>query len=401
MNAAPLARVADFLGLRRGIVAMLLMVVLLGLGERMAERFIPLYLVALGGGTLAVGLFNGFANLISALYALPGGYATDRLGNRRSLLLFNMIALVGYAIAFAFPYWPAVIGASFLFLSWSAVSMPATMSLVTTTLPKGKHVMGVSVHSLVRRFPMALGPLLGGAIIATWGDVNGVRAAFGVAFVLGVIAMVAQQILIHDDAPGDNDIPAHPIQLWRQMPRPMKDLLASDILIRFCEQIPYAFVVIWCVKTNGITPVEFGVLTAIEMTTALLIYIPTAAMSDIAGRKNMVIITFAIFAAFPLALLYSTTFPALVAAFILRGLKEFGEPSRKTMIMELALPGMKGRMFGLYYLIRDIIVSLAAFGGAWLWDISPATNLITAFACGIAGMALFAWRGRGVTTRPS
>ena len=51
-------------------------------------------------------------------------------------------------------------------------------------------------------------------------------------------------------------------------------------------------------------------------------------------------------------------------------------------------------MFGLYYLIRDTIVSLAAFGGAFLWEISPATNFIVAFGCGVLGTAWFAWRGR-------
>jgi MFS family permease len=74
----------DFLGLRRRLVGLLVMVILVGLGERMAERFLPLYLVALGGGALAVGLLNGLDNLLSALYSFPGGYLADRLGTRRS-----------------------------------------------------------------------------------------------------------------------------------------------------------------------------------------------------------------------------------------------------------------------------------------------------------------------------
>jgi hypothetical protein len=38
-------RVVDFFGLRKSIVAMLLMAVLVGLGEKMAERFLPTYLL--------------------------------------------------------------------------------------------------------------------------------------------------------------------------------------------------------------------------------------------------------------------------------------------------------------------------------------------------------------------
>ena len=55
-----------------------------------------------------------------------------------------------------------IVGAVF-FLSWTAISLPATMGLVSAVLPKNKRTMGVSMHSLVRRIPMALGPVLGGA----------------------------------------------------------------------------------------------------------------------------------------------------------------------------------------------------------------------------------------------
>jgi hypothetical protein len=50
-------------------------------------------------------------------------------------------------------------------------------------------------------------------------------------------------------------------------------------------------------------------------------------------------------------------------------------------------------MFGLYYLLRDIVVSIAAFGGAFLWQISPSTNFIVAFLFGVAGTVFFALYG--------
>jgi len=73
-------RILDFLGLRRNMVALLAMVILVGMGEKMAERFLPIYLLALGGGVLSVGLLNGMDNLLSALYSFPGGYLSDKLG---------------------------------------------------------------------------------------------------------------------------------------------------------------------------------------------------------------------------------------------------------------------------------------------------------------------------------
>jgi len=396
-------RIREFLGLRKSVVGLLCMVVLVGMGERMAERFLPIYVIALGAGPIVVGLLNAMDNFLSAVYSFPGGYLAHRIGIKRSLLVFNALAAVGFLIVIWIPAWPAVIVGALFFLSWTAISLPATMGLLDRVLPRNKRTMGVSVQSFVRRVPMALGPIVGGLCIAKWGEEYGVRVAFGGALLMTIVAAVAQQILIEEDRSagkqGASEREHNPLRLLRQMGRQitpeLRNLLVSDILVRFCEQIPYAFVVLWCMKriSAPVTAPQFALLCAIEMTTAMLIYIPIAWLADRSAKKPFIVITFTFFTFFPLVLLYCQSFGLLAGAFILRGLKEFGEPARKALIMDLAPEGKKAPMFGLYYMIRDGVVSLAAFGGAFLWMRNPATNFITAFACGVAGTLWFAIRG--------
>jgi len=416
-----LSRMIEFLGLRRSIVGLLSMVILVGMGEHMAEQFLPLYLLALGGGFISVGFLNGMDNLLGALYSFPGGYLSDRLGTKRALLIFNLASMVGFLIVVIFPSWPAVLGGATLFLSWTAISLPATMSLVARVLPKNKRTMGVSIHSLVRRVPMALGPIVGGLLISGWGNLFGkslafhgfglelgVRLAFAGALAMAIIAAALQQALIEDDRRSRQDRAAapaaehNPLALWKLMSPSLRRLLVADILVRFCEQIPYAFVVIWAVDGGFVNASQFGILRTIEMATAILIYIPVAYFADKSQKKPFVVATFAFFTAFPLMLMFSKSFLMLAAAFMLRGLKEFGEPTRKALIMDLAPENRKAGMFGLYYLIRDVIVSAAAFGGAFLWRKSPELNLWTAFAFGAAGTLWFAVFGRDLsaTTAP-
>jgi MFS family permease len=396
------SRAVEFLGLRRSIVGLLSMVVLVGLGEHMAEQFLPLYLLALGGGFISVGVLNGMDNLLGALYSFPGGYLADRLGTKRALLVFNLLSMVGFLIVILIPAWPAVMGGAVLFLSWTAISLPATMGLVARVLPMGKRTMGVSMHSLVRRVPMAVGPVVGGAMIAAFGVEVGVRAAFAVALGLAGLSIVLQQKLIEPDPPRDRGaVPVgegRPWRMWRLMRPELKQLLVADVLVRFCEQIPYAFVVVWAVGTathpGPVTALQFGILRTIEMLTAILIYIPIAYLADRSQKKPFVVATFGFFTAFPLVLFFSHSFAMLVVAFVLRGLKEFGEPTRKALIMDLAPEGKKAGMFGLYYLVRDTIVSIAAFGGAFLWSVRPEVNLFAAFGFGVLGTLWFALRGR-------
>jgi len=123
-------------GLNASMLAMLMMVICIGLGEKMAERFLPLYLLALGGSAWSVGLLNAMDNLLGALYSFPGGYVSDRLGYRRALLIFTGIAMAGYLIVIFVPTWQAVLIGSLFFISWTAVSLPAIMSMVSAVLPR-------------------------------------------------------------------------------------------------------------------------------------------------------------------------------------------------------------------------------------------------------------------------
>jgi len=143
------------------------------------------------------------------------------------------------------------------------------------------------------------------------------------------------------------------------------------------------------VVNHGLSTVRFGVLSAIEMITAMLVYIPVAYMADRSTRKPYVAITFINFTAFPIVLYFCHSYAAFILAFIIRGLKEFGEPTRKSMILDMADRGVEAGTFGTYYLIRDVIVSAAAFGGAFLWKAAPKVNFFVAACFGIIGVFYF------------
>jgi len=208
-----------------------------------------------------------------------------------------------------------------------------------------------------------------------------------------LVALLVQQVLV-EDRKSEVKAEANPLRLFRRMSPAFRKLLVADILVRFSEQIPYAFMAIWVIKNNGLSAVTFGLLTTIEMVTAMLVYIPVAYLADRGSKKPFVAITFGFFTLFPLVFLFAHNFWMFVVAFIIRGLKEFGEPTRKALIMDLAPEDRKAAMFGFYYLLRDMVVSLAAFGGAFLWIRSPEVNLFAAFAFGIIGTLWFAVFGR-------
>ncbi len=388
-------QLAGFLALQRNTSVLLLTLVVAGTGERLWLGFAPKYLETLGAGVLIIGLFDALQTLLGALYAYPGGWLTDRWGQRRSLLVFAGLSVAGYAVVLCWHHWMALLLGGFLFLAWSALSLPATFSVIATNLKAHQHTMGVGVQSMVRRVPMMLGPLAGGWLVTRFGWELGIRFALLSCIALGLSAAAFLAFLASPQPHTASERKDEPtmgfLGVVRSFSPALRELLVSDILIRFCERIPYAFVILWAMNRGGVSAQQFGVLVTIEMVTAMLCYIPVAHWADKYGRRPFVLATFIFFTLFPLSLLWADNFSWLALAFAIRGLKEFGEPARKALIIGEASPALRSRVYGAYYLIRDCLVTSGSFLGAWLWSLSPHANFAGAAACGALGTLWFWW----------
>lgn len=393
MNSA--AAITDFLALRRNTMLLLVALVLAGTGERLWLGFAPKYLETLGASVLAIGLFDALQTLLGAVYAYPGGWLTDRWGQRRSLLFFNGLSLAGYLLVLVWEHWLALVVGAFLFLAWSALSLPATFAVVATSLDARQHTMGVGVQSMVRRMPMMVGPVIGGWLITRYGWEQGVRIALFGCIGLGAATTFFQWFIVEPQADARKNDSAAPalslLAVLRSFNPTLRELLVSDVLIRFCERLPYAFVILWAMNHAGLTAEQYGWLVAIEMVTAMLCYIPVAHLADKHGQRPFVLATFVFFTLFPVSLLWAHDFAWLAVAFVVRGLKEFGEPARKALIIAQAPAEFPARTYGAYYLIRDCVVTLGSFVGAWLWSVSPQANFIGAALLGGAGALWFWW----------
>ena len=396
-------KISEFLALRRNTSLLLVALVLAGTGEKLWLGFAPKYIEVLAHGFLSaaqiiliIGIFDALQTFLGAIYAYPGGWLTDHWGQRKSLLLFSGISLAGYGLVLLWQHWLALLLGSFLFLAWSALSLPATFSVIATSLQGNRHTMGVGVQSLIRRVPMMIGPLLGGWLLTRFGWTDGVSYALALCIAMSLLTAAFQWFMFEPGgkAAVDQNSNASPpaisfLGVVKTFTPALRELLVSDILIRFCERLPYAFIILWAMDHGGVTAQQFGYLITFEMVTAMLCYLPVAHLADKYGRRPFVLITFLFFTLFPLMLLWAHDFKWLALAFVVRGLKEFGEPARKALIIGEAVPELRARTYGAYYLIRDCTVTGGSFLGAWLWHISPQANFLGAAICGALGTIWF------------
>ena len=384
-------RVREALGLKRNINVMLIALVVLGLGEELWVRFLPKYLEALGASVLAIGAFGMLKDLLDAVYPYPGGWMTDRLGRRLALIVFAFIALLGYLFYWWAPSWEWILVGTIFAAAWSSFTVPTIFAIIGDHLPATNRSMGFGVQSILKRVPIVLAPLAGGYLIAHYGIVAGVHWGLAITVVLTLATILFVRRYYRESVPPAPRDAHNFLSVWRGLDPALKKLLFADALVRWAEDMPRVFIILYVMNVLHFSAADFGVLTALQMAVSIAVYIPIARMSDRMNRKPFVLLTFVFFALFPLLLVSVNSFVGLALAFVAAGLREIGEPARKALIVDLADPASIGRAVGMYYLIRGFAVFPAALLGGFLWGIDPAAPFYGAFVLGVLGCVAY-WR---------
>lgn len=372
----------------------------LGLAEELWQAYLPVYLAALGASGIVVGLFASTRDLLDSLYQYPGGWLSDRLGRRRSLITFTAIAGAGYLIYALAPGWPWMFAGLAAVMAWKAGAFPTTFAIVGDALPVERRGRAFAVQSTLVRIPRIIGAPLGGAVVASVGLQAGLPPLIGAAVAIAV-GVLALQVTTLRDRPHDSgpSAPATAAAAWTELPGRLKHLLAADCLVRFGEGIAASFIVLHVLQRPLLTPADYGLLYAVQQAVAIASYLPGGRVADAAGRAPLVTATFLFFAAFPLAVRMATGRAALVLAFAMGGLKEIGEPARKSMIVDLAPPDRRASAVGIYYTVRNLVMAPAGLIGGWLWQRSPDLPLEVASLASLAGCALFVVQVRATGLR--
>jgi MFS family permease len=385
---------ASGVGLNRNVAVLAASLFGLALGEELWQAYMPAYLTALGASGIVVGLFGSTRDFLDSAYQYPGGWLADRFGRRRALLVFTELATAGYATYAAARDWPLVFAGLFGVMAWKSGAFPTTFAVIGDSLPRERRAFAFSVQSVLVRVPRVVAAPLGGLLIASLGILAGVRRALLLTLLLALVVLVLQRFAYREDRQAARPAGSAGIRaIAGGMPRALKRLLAADCLVRIGEGIATSFIVLFVLQVRQVSAAQYGMLYAVQQAVSIIFYLPGGRLADRMGRTPLVAMTFVFFAVFPLAVRLASTFPSLIAAFCIGGLKEIGEPARKSLIVDLAPNDQRARTVGVYYGIRNLVVVPAGIIGGALWQHAPTLPLDAALVIGSIGLVVFLLTG--------
>ena len=402
------ARAADWLGLNRATLAVLVVIGCLGVSEEIWSNFLSIYLEDLTGAVLKaaayIGVIASITNLLEGFGYIIGGHIAHRMGPRIALAVSAIPMSIGFIVMLSTrnPYYIAA--GALLMTNWEPLSVPATFDVVGSEVPKNRRTIAFAVQSIQKRLPKVIGPLIGGFVFAAIGYWMNLALAFGF---VGLSVVV--QLALMSRMKAKKDPPKVPFrEILKDMPQDLRLLLSAEIFIRWGDWFARSFATLYVLNllvtewhwTEAAAKYWAGGLIAITGITALATYIPVAKWIDRSpSPKPFIGTTFFLFSIFPILLVMLPracrhfgvpVLAGLVVVYIVNGLREIGEPARKALISMGFPPEVRARAVGLYWGLRSFAFFPAPLVAAYLWQrIGPDATFLIGGVIGLVGTTWF------------
>jgi EmrB/QacA subfamily drug resistance transporter len=159
----------------------------------------------LGGGLQALEWTVNAYTLTFAVLLLTGAALGDRFGRRRMFVIGLGIFTVASALAALAPTTDALIAARALQGAGAAIVTPLTLTLLSTAFPPEKRGLAIGAWSGISGLAVALGPLVGGAVVdgISWNWIFWLNVPIGIA-----LAPLAYMRLVESRGPANKlDLP--------------------------------------------------------------------------------------------------------------------------------------------------------------------------------------------------
>ena len=315
------------------------------------------------GGTI-VGLVEGLAQGAQNVIQGVSGSLSDRLQRRKP------IALAGYALsALAKPLiglagsWPVALGGRLLDRLGAGSRSAPRDALVAASADEGHRGKAFGLEGAGDNLGAFLGPLIALALLGFWAIP--LRAIFYLAIIPGLIAFLlvlpVRERRVSYAAKATIDVG------MERMPGLYRRYLAATALFGIGNS-SNAFLILQTQSLGASLQTTILIYAAFNLVAALVSY-PAGALSDRLGRRNLLLLAFAIFLATYLGFAFVTALAPIAILFVLYGAYQgIFRAAGKALASDLVPAALRAGGIGWYNATVGFTGLIASTIAGLLWD---------------------------------
>jgi len=363
-----------FFGFGRNVFVSGLVSFFMDIGSEMIYPLVPLFLAnLLGVNKSIIGLIEGTAESTASLLRVFSGWFSDRIGNRKWLMVtgYGISTVSRPIIAFA-TTWQHVLGFRFIDRFGKGIRTAPRDALIAESSETTHFARAFSFHRSLDTMGAVIGPAIAFLLLGIFS--NDYRKVFWLSIIPGIVAVLLIIFFITEKKKA-LVIPSEKIKLtlkhfdWR-----FKFFVfiagifaignSSDVfLILRAQQIGIPVVMI---------PIVYLLFNLIYSLSA----IPAGIVADKFGKKRVILLGFLLFAILYYGFAVAEDTKTIWILFGFYGLfMGLTEGIQKAFLSNLIPSDFKATAFGIYNTVVGLAMFPASLIGGWLWDtISPSAT---------------------------
>lgn len=382
--------------LPRNVFAISLVSLLNDVSSEIIYPLLPIFLSStLGASGKAIGAIEGLAESVSSLLKLFAGYLSDRLKQRKFLVVAGY-ALAGLArplLAFT-NTWQQVLAIRLTDRVGKGMrSAPRDAMIADTVVPEQRGI-AFGFHRAMDHGGAVIGPLIGFGLVFLIATNPSIPAAgdFTLIFLLasipalaavGVAIFFMRETVVPTTKPGEA-----PRLSLKGFDSNFKRFLI--ILGLFTLSNSSDFFLIMRARDAGVSVALIPLLWAAHHASKVLSSLFGGDLSDRLGRKRLIVSGWILYAAVYAGFAFATADVSIWILFLIYGIY-FGlaEGAEKALVADLVRPEQRGTAYGLYNLALGLTVFPASLlmGTIWDWK-GPSTAFLVSASMGTLAAAL-------------
>ncbi len=368
------------------------------ISSEMIQPLLPIFIASLGGAGLVIGLIAGLSDSISSILMVISGYWSDKTGKRKPFVFsgYFLSSIAKLFFAFSTRWWHILILKPVERVGKGLRTAPRDAIIAdSSTARRGK---AFGIHRAMDTSGAIVGSAL--ALILFWFLGMEIELIFLSAGILGFIALVPL-FFVRERKRSRMSRPL--IISLRSLPDEFRKFLVIATIFAL-GNFTYMFFIL--------RSMEFFSDPRISIAFPLLLYIwfnlvyagfsiPSGILSDRIGRRNILVLGYALFGMTCLGFAWLSSFPSYFILFGIYGLSyALIDGNQRAFVSDLIEERLRGTALGTFHSLIGIATLPSSVIAGFLWEyLSPELTFLYGFVLSMLAVLLFVFLFRDFSTR--